>query len=142
MRLKGALCRVAAAFGAFMLLTAPSTPQERGRLPALAQLQPGLWVIRDLDDSRAPTRSICLGDPNVLMQLEHRGAPCSRLVIESGPLAATVHYTCPATGFGRTTIRVETPRLAQIDTQGILRKAPFALRAEARRVGACTGGRR
>ena len=49
----------------------------------------------------------------------------------------TVNYTCPGIGRGRTTIRVETPRLVQIDSQGLDRGAPFALRAEARRIGPC-----
>jgi hypothetical protein len=50
---------------------------------------------------------------------------------------ATVHYSCPGSGWGRTTVRVETPRLARVETQGIAGKAPFAFTAEARRVGAC-----
>ncbi len=41
-------------------------------------------------------------------------------------------------GSGRTTIRVETPRLVQIETQGIADQSPFAFSAEARRIGTCT----
>ena len=44
----------------------------------------------------------------------------------------TVNYSCPGVGRGRTEIRFETPRLIQIDSQGLDRGAPFALRAEAR----------
>lgn len=142
MGLSGALCRAMVALGAVMLLTAPAVPQGRGRLPALAQLQPGLWQIRDVENARARPQSLCLGDPYQLMQIEHRSAPCSRLVIASDPSSATVHYTCPAGGFGRTTIRVETPRLARIDTQGILGRVPFELRAEARRIGSCKAAAR
>jgi hypothetical protein len=74
------------------------------------------------------------------MQVQHRNSPCSRLVIATDTSGATVQYTCPAGGFGRTSIRVETPRLAQIDTQGIVDNTPFGYRAEARRVGPCGGG--
>ena len=44
---------------------------------------------------------------------------CSRLVISDAANSATVRYTCPASGFGQTSLRVENSRLARIDTQGI-----------------------
>ena len=138
-RWKGALCRATAALGAILAVTAPALTQ--GRLSALAQLEPGLWQLRDLDNRRAPAQSMCIADPNILLQLQHRNSPCSRLVVASNPRVATVHYTCPAGGFGRTTVQVETPRLARIDTQGISENAPFAYRAEARRMGECGAGR-
>jgi hypothetical protein len=130
--------RAAMALGAIVLATA-AAPPDRGELTAVSRLEPGLWQLRDLDDARVKHPPICVGDPAVLMQLEHRDSPCSRLVIASDGKSATVHYTCPAGGFGRTSLRVETPRLAQIDTQGISDKIPFAYRIEARRVGACDG---
>ena len=43
----------------------------------------------------------------------------------------TVNYVCPGMGRGRTILRVETPRLVQIDSQGLHNGAPFALRAQA-----------
>jgi hypothetical protein len=103
-------------------------------LPALGLLQPGLW---QLSIDGEPERKLCLGDPYVLIQLGHSAAPCNRLVIASEKMNATVHYSCPGSGWGRTTVRVETPRLARVETQGIAGKAPFAFTAEARRVGAC-----
>ena len=109
-------------------------------LTALAQLEPGLYQVRQLGAERMQAQSICVADPAVLLQLKHRGAPCSRLVLDNGPKGATVHYTCPANGYGRTSLRVETPRLAKIDTQGLADNAPFAYRAEARRIGACGSG--
>jgi hypothetical protein len=118
------------------IIAGPGLTQAAGKLPALAKLEPGLWQLRNLDDRR-PLPPICLGDPNLLMQVQHRNSPCSRLVIANNPRGATVQYTCPAGGFGRTSIRVETPRLAQIDTQGIVDNTPFGYRAEARRVGSC-----
>ena len=135
-RLNGAMRRSLVAVAATLMIAAPGLTQAVGKLTALARLEPGLWQLRNLDDRR-PLPSICIGDPNLLMQVQHRNSPCSRLVIANGPGGATVQYTCPAGGFGRTSIRVETPRLAQIDTQGIVENSPFAYRAEARRVGSC-----
>ena len=120
-------------------VAAPAFTQAAGKLSALARLEPGLWQLRNLEDNRVQPQSICVADPAMLMQVQHRNSPCSRLVIENDAKGATVHYTCPAGGFGRTSLRVETPRLAKIDTQGISGNAPFAYRAEARRVGSCGG---
>lgn len=133
----GVLGRGAIALGAICLLSAPALTQGQAGLTALALLEPGQWQLRDLDNPRAPARNLCVPDPNSLIQVEHPGAPCSRLVLADAARQATVHYTCPSNGFGRTSLRVETPRLAKIDTQGIIGNAPFALRAEARRVGPC-----
>lgn len=105
---------------------------------AIAQLQPGQWTLRDLDGG--PSESICLADPSALLQIQHRAAPCTRMVLASDAHGATVHYTCPANGFGRTALRVQTPRVAKIDTQGIADSIPFAQRLEARRTGDCGGG--
>lgn len=138
---KGVLRRMLVAFGVMTVLAAPAFTQGKGGLAALSRLEPGLWQLRDLDNRQAQVQSICVPDPALLMQVQHRNAPCSRVVIASGPSHATVHYTCPAGGFGRTSLRVETARLAQIDTQGISDNAPFAYRFEARRTGTCGGGR-
>jgi hypothetical protein len=140
MRFNGAWRRAVVALGAITLVSsAASAPQGGTKLSALARLEPGLWQLRDLNNPGAQ-QSICVADPAALLQLRHRNAPCSRLVIADGERAATVHYTCPAGGFGRTEVRVETPRLVQIDTQGIVDNAPFAYRAEARRIGVCGRG--
>lgn len=139
--IKIGLGRALVALGALIAAATPAVPQARERLPALAKLQPGLYQLRQVEGPRGATRSICLGSPDRLIQLEHRGAPCSQVVVGNTAGEATVHYTCPAGGYGRTSIRVETPRLAQIDTQGISGNRPFAYRAEARRVGACSRGR-
>lgn len=140
-RFNGALCRALVALGAAALVT-PAAWTQASKLTALSRLEPGLWQLRDLDDAGAPAQSICVADPNMLMQVQHRNSPCSRMVLSNDAKGATVHYTCPANGFGRTTLRVETPRLAKIDTQGISDNAPFAYRLEARRTGACQAARR
>ena len=105
------------------------------KLEALARLEPGRWQLRDSEG--VPARSICLADPAAFVQLEHEGVACGSEVLASEAAAATVEYTCPGRGFGRTDIRVETPRLARIDTQGLVDGRPFAYRVEARKVGAC-----
>lgn len=133
--LDGTACR-AAAVVALMFIAGPAATQRPGPA-ALAGLEPGLWQVRMLGAAQVQPQSICVGDPAVLLQVQHRNAPCSRLVLANAAQATTVHYTCAASGFGRTSLRVETPRLATIDTQGMIDRAPFAYRAEARRVGAC-----
>ncbi len=107
-------------------------------LTALQGLQPGQWEIRSAEDSTA-SRSVCLTDPKLLLQLRHFGQACSRFVITNDPRIATVHYSCAAAGNGQTTIRVETPRLIQLQSQGIANHAPFSFSAEGRRVGECSG---
>lgn len=108
--------------------------EERTSLPALAMLQPGLWQLRAEGE---PTLNVCVADPYALIQLRHKAGGCTRLVIANEKASATVHYSCPGAGWGRTTLRAETPRLARIDTQGIAENAPFAFVAEARRIGPC-----
>lgn len=138
-RLNLTLSRAGMALVAVAVLAMPAPAQDPTKLTALDRLEPGLWQIRQLADSDARPKSICVADPAMLIQVEHRNSPCSRLVIANEAESATVHYTCPAHGFGRTSVRVETSRLAKIDTQGIVDNLPFAYRAEARRVGACGG---
>lgn len=136
--LNGACCRALMALAAVLVMTSPAPTQGRKEMAALATLQPGRWELRELNNPRPqPPRSICISDPTILLQLQHRDSSCSRLVIASDARSATVHYTCAAGGFGRTTIKVSTPRLARIDTQGIHRKRPFDYSAEARRKGSC-----
>ena len=104
-------------------------------LEGLARLERGRWQIGD--PARGAPRSICLGDPAALIQLEHEGLACQREVIAGEANGATVQYSCPGRGYGHTSIRIETPRVARIDTQGLADGRPFAYRVEARRVGAC-----
>lgn len=107
------------------------------QLTALSVIESGQWVLR-APTPGAPPRSMCLGDARALLQLQHPTAACSRFVIANDPRTATVHYTCPGAGHGRTTIRVETPRLIHIDSQGIANNAPFDWTLEGRRTGACS----
>jgi hypothetical protein len=118
-------------------LTAVAAPVFAFALPdlqAFAQLERGRW---QLSDAAGAPRSICLGDPNALIQLEHAGISCAQEVVANDKGGATVQYSCPGRGFGHTSVRVETPRLARIDTQGLVDGRPFSYRAEARKVGTC-----
>jgi hypothetical protein len=103
----------------------------------LAKLEQGRWEVRALDGSSTPPQSICVSDPAVLMQLQHGATACEQRLVSNDERGVTIRYSCPLDGFGQTSLRLETPRLAKIDTQGIHGKAPFAQRVEARRIGNC-----
>jgi hypothetical protein len=117
-----------------VFMVAPVAAQAPG-LTMLGELERGSWQVRDRADGA--TRAVCLGDPRQLLQLRHPRGDCSRYVITDTAAEVTVHYTCPGAGHGRTTIRRETNRLVQIDTQGIVGGAPFSDAYEARRMGPC-----
>ena len=102
----------------------------------LARLERGQWELRGPGNGRIA--AICLGNPILLTQPQHGAAPLQPRRRRRRRDSMTVNYACPGVGRGRTTIRFETPRLVQIDSQGLDRGAPFALRAEARAgTGAC-----
>lgn len=127
--------RAAFAVSAALLLTGPAVPQVRPVIPLIDRLEAGQWELRGAGNTLIA--AICLGDRTALAQPYHRGLACQQSVISSDARSVTVRYSCPGVGSGRTEILVETPRLVQIDSQGLDRGAPFALRAEARRIGAC-----
>lgn len=116
-----------------LLATAADAPPP---FKALATLQPGRWALSSRDGD-FPARSICIGDARALLQVRQPASACTRFVIADEEKTTVVHYTCPGSGHGRTTVRVETPRLAQVETQGIADNSPFDLHIEARRVGEC-----
>lgn len=103
-------------------------------LVALQQLETGLW---QLDVKGRAPKQLCVSDPMALVQIEHDQPGCSRFVIANDPKSSTVHYSCQRAGWGRTTVRVETPRTATIQTQGIARNAPFDYSVQAKRLGSC-----
>jgi hypothetical protein len=113
-----------------------SEPAQAPKIVALQTIQSGQWALRSRSDPEQ-SRSLCLGDPALLLQLRHGAAACTRFVVASDPRSATVQYRCPGSGNGRTTIRVETPRLVQIQSQGIMNNEPFVVEFEGRRVGEC-----
>ena len=117
-------------------LASVAVPAQAPALAMLDTLEKGRWELRERS-GEAMLRSFCLGDARSLIQLQHARGGCSRYVIADGDAEVTVHYTCPGAGHGRTTIRRETNRLVQIDTQGIAGGAPFSHAYEARRSGGC-----
>lgn len=96
----------------------------------------GLWeVSRSATGANAERR--CLPSAAMLAQWEHLGGQCTRLVVSAGPASAVIQYTCTGSGFGRSTIRVITPRTLRIETQGISQGYPFNYVLHARRLGNC-----
>jgi hypothetical protein len=122
-----------------VLMAAVAAPAQAPSLAMLDRLEKGRWQLTERGTQNA-LHSLCLGDARRMIQIRHPRSGCSRFVIEDKHNSVTVHYTCPGAGHGRTTIRSETNRLVQIDTQGIAEGKPFSQAIEARRVGACTGG--
>ena len=105
-------------------------------LPPVIAASGGLWeVSRSASGANAERR--CVPSASVLAQWEHRNAQCSRTVLSSTATQAVINYTCPGGGFGRSHIRVITPRTLRIETQGISQGLPFSYVLHARRVGEC-----
>ncbi|QNA84797.1 hypothetical protein G4G27_12935 [Sphingomonas sp. So64.6b] len=129
-----------ALFGLLFLggVAAAEGPARAPHLIALDAIEQGQWQLREVGGPGA--RSLCVADPRILLQLQHGKAQCSRFVVADTASSAIVHYTCPGSGHGRTTITVETGRLFKLQTQGIADGAPFDFSYEARRVGACGVG--
>jgi hypothetical protein len=120
--------------GALIGMAVPVLAQGNG-LAMLGTLARGEWTIRQRGG--APDRKICLKSGTELIQLMHRESGCSQFVVEDGAARVTVQYTCPGNGYGRTSIRRETPALVQLESQGIQGGMPFELTGEARRTGSC-----
>jgi hypothetical protein len=129
-----ALALGALAAGAALWWAVPGLAQGNG-LALLGTLTKGEWTIKQRDG--APDRKICVKSGAELIQLMHRESGCSQFVVEDAAARVTVQYTCPGNGYGRTSIRRETPALVQLESQGIHDGTPFQLTAEARRTGAC-----
>lgn len=117
-------------------LFAAAAPAQAPSFAMLSGLEKGQWSLTERGKSDS-AKSVCLGDATQLLQLEHKGAQCSRYPIRDTAGEVTVHYTCGRQGFGRTTIRMETPRLVQINTQGTNNGSPFSYDYEARKTGSC-----
>jgi len=114
-------------------VSAPPAPP----LAALKGIAHGLWELREKGDA-VPPQKICVRDPMLLMQLRHGTAVCSRFVVDNQAKRGTVYYTCPGAGHGQSTIRVESAKLFQLDSQGIADQSPFDYSYEGRQVGACS----
>lgn len=107
------------------------------QLAGLNRLEHGAWEVRARGAS-ANVQQLCVGDPRQLLQPQHLGSSCSRYIVADGANEITVTYNCQAAGSGRTDLRIETPRLVQIQSQGVANRAPFSVSLEARRIGNCS----
>jgi hypothetical protein len=105
----------------------------------LQTLERGLWQLRAVGGGPSPAAAseICIGDPKLLVQIQHGPASCSHFVVKSAPNLVTISYSCKGAGQGLTTIRKESGRLIQIQSQGIRNNSPFSFSAEGRRSGTC-----
>lgn len=105
--------------------------------PHLAKgLEAGAWELRERG-ADGDVQQLCLSDLRQLLQVRHGRAQCKSFTVSDTPNRLIVTYDCGSAGNGRTDLRVETPRLAQIQSQGIANGAPFAAAIEGRWVGAC-----
>lgn len=128
--------RRALPLAAALALAIPVAAQSPG-LAMLDRLEAGQWLLTTRNGA-SPPRSLCLGDPRQLLQVQHEGARCSRFTVTDEERVVVVSYDCGAAGSGHTTVRMETGRLVQVETQGVLRGSPFSLAYEGRRTGVCT----
>ena len=71
-----------------------------GQSHAIAMARPGLWAVSHSANGVNPER-LCLADPMLLTQWEHRSMRCSRSVIAERMDQLTVQYICPNGEFGR-----------------------------------------
>jgi len=130
-----ALALGATLLGAAALCVAVPVLAQGNGLAMLGTLTKGEWTIKQRGG--VPDRKICVKSGAELIQLMHRESGCNQFVVEDGTARVTVQYTCPGNGYGRTSIRRETPALVQLESQGIHAGMPFVLSAEARRTGPC-----
>ena len=126
--------RLAAAGALVLICSGAASFQNRTALVALNAIERGQWQLRETGGG---TSKLCVTTPATLLQLRHPGAQCTQVVVENSRDTATLHYTCPGHGYGRTTVSVETSKLVRSDTQGIVDGVPFASDLEGRKLGAC-----
>lgn len=117
-------------FGLAGVLLVAAAPQ------ALAPASGGWWHISDTAKD-APRYRLCLSDPVLLGQWEHRGARCTRTIVSDQGTKAVITYTCADGGFGRSELTLLTPRTIRVATQGISAGGPFNYVLHARRAGNC-----
>lgn len=122
--------------GAAMMIAGVASAAPTPTMKALHQLEPGQWELRERG-AGGEIRRLCAADLEQLLQFRHGRASCKRFIVSDTLRELVVTYDCGVSGSGRTALRVETARLAQIQAQGIADGAPFDMAVEARRVGIC-----
>lgn len=127
---------------AMMMATGPAVqaaaPQSRSSNPPRLPkgLEAGEWELRERGPDGA-VRKLCISNLSQLLQSGHAGSGCKSFTVSETARRLVVTYECGAAGNGRTDLRIETPRLIQIQSQGIVNGAPFDFALEGRWVGAC-----
>jgi len=135
---KTAPIRTLARVGAIGAAAALATTASAANGPELAMLDSlvkGSWTLRIRDDGSQ--QRICVRSGQEFIQLRHTQPGCSRFVVKDTAEEVVVQYTCRGNGYGRTSIRREGNGLVQIQSQGIIDGAPFAISGEARHAGSC-----
>lgn len=131
----GRLVRCAAAAGLLIVAGNGGAAQRHPAAPsAIAGIELGEWSLRAPDGAQ---RRLCIADRWAVLQIMHGNTQCEHFVMENTPRATTIRYTCPNHGHGRTRITVDTPRVIDIDTQGVADGQPFSEQFEGRRIGNC-----
>ena len=125
----------AGAAAAGLMLAAVPLEAQAPELAMLDSLSKGAWNLRIRDDGSQ--QRVCVRDGREFIQLRHKQAGCSRIVVRDGADEVVVQYTCRGNGYGRTTIRREGNTLVQIESQGFEAGTPFSFKAEARHSGSC-----
>jgi len=120
----------------FVACVAAAGDVAHAPLAVVGAIEPGQWQIKEIGTT-TPPRSLCVNDPDMLVQLDHKGGDCSRFVIDDQPRLAVVSYICPAAGRGRTIIRLESPKDLRLETQGVFAGVPFDRSFHAHRLGPC-----
>lgn len=118
-----------------LIMLAVPAPAFAPGFVLLERIQKGAWQLKPVGGG-AP-RKICVRSGEELLTLHHARRACSRYVVKNIADELTIHMTCGTAGHVRTTLRYETPRLVQLDTQGIEAASPFSDSYEARRSGTC-----
>ena len=105
----------------------------------LKGLEAGEWELRERapENGKGERRRICLADIRQLIRTRHGRQQCRQLTVDEAAKRLSVSYDCGPGGSGRTDLRIETPRLVQMRTQGVADGAPFSFAMEGRRLGAC-----
>jgi len=130
------LMKINSASAAVLSGFATAAPAQTPGMALLDGLTPGEWTLKERG-SREPGQKVCLGNPELLLQIQHSNSTCTRYVIENSPKKLRVSYKCGSAGQGVTEIKQESSALVQIHSQGIRNNAPFSVNVEGRRTGSC-----
>lgn len=117
----------------------PAKAAQPSEAAALASLEPGEWELSERG-ANEPPRRLCVSDRSVLLHPQHSGRKCRHYVVRTSEREIAVSFDCGSGVQGRTDLRIETPRLVQIASQGVSDGRPYSVALEGRRVGVCRAG--